>query len=347
MCELLGMSFNLPIRPSISFRGFRHRGEANPHGWGLAFYPDESAQVIKEPIKARKSPLSSFLKDYSDVISKIFVAHVRYTSVSAKTHKNTHPFYRELNGKEYVFAHNGTLHNYSNLELGRFKPIGETDSEYVFCHLLGCIEETDITRWEGEDFRWFAEKLREINNYGTFNCIFSDGASLFCYYDKNRYNGLCFAHRKPPYDTIRLLDEDWEINLAEEKDPNQTGFVVATKPLTNESWESFRPGELIVFKNGRMIYSNIRAISEFYSASFTDLDLKILKILRTSPNKLSLGEITIETGCPTNDIKSSIHSLLRRGYIRQDRRDGVKWNRDNATFYTNTTKRKEIDGLIR
>ncbi|RKZ00432.1 MAG: hypothetical protein DRQ04_06230 [Candidatus Hydrothermota bacterium] len=23
MCELLGMSFNLPVRPSISFRGFR------------------------------------------------------------------------------------------------------------------------------------------------------------------------------------------------------------------------------------------------------------------------------------------------------------------------------------
>jgi len=50
MCELLAMSFNLPVRPNISFRGFRHRGESNPHGWGIAFYPDESAQIIKEPI---------------------------------------------------------------------------------------------------------------------------------------------------------------------------------------------------------------------------------------------------------------------------------------------------------
>jgi len=44
MCELLGMSFNLPVRPSISFRGFRHRGEENPDGWGIAFYPDEAGR---------------------------------------------------------------------------------------------------------------------------------------------------------------------------------------------------------------------------------------------------------------------------------------------------------------
>ena len=36
MCELLGLAFNKPISPSLSFRGFRHRGERNPDGWGLA-----------------------------------------------------------------------------------------------------------------------------------------------------------------------------------------------------------------------------------------------------------------------------------------------------------------------
>ncbi|RSN77202.1 class II glutamine amidotransferase, partial [Candidatus Methanodesulfokora washburnensis] len=39
MCELLGMSFNLPVNPRISFRGFRLRGKYNRDGWGLAFYP--------------------------------------------------------------------------------------------------------------------------------------------------------------------------------------------------------------------------------------------------------------------------------------------------------------------
>ena len=75
MCELLGMSFNLPVRPKISFRKFRQRDEENPDGWGLAFYPDSSAQIFKEPLKATKSDLSGFLKDYPEVRSKIIIGH--------------------------------------------------------------------------------------------------------------------------------------------------------------------------------------------------------------------------------------------------------------------------------
>ncbi len=262
MCELLGMVFNLPVRPNISFRGFRQRGETNPHGWGIAFYPDESAQIIKEPIKAKQSLLSKFLQDYQEIKSKIFIGHVRLTSVGIKSHKNTHPFQRELGGKDYVFAHNGTLSNYRNLELGRFNPIGETDSEHAFCHLLNLIETRGIKEWNNICFDWLAEKLERINQYGNFNCIFSDGKFLFCYHDKNGYNGLCFVQRKPPYGQIQLLDEDWKINLAEEKDPEQTGYIIATRKLTNEQWKNFKPGELIIFKNGKMIYSNQRNTPE-------------------------------------------------------------------------------------
>jgi len=39
MCELLGLCFNQPIQPKISFKGFRRRGKYNPNGWGLALYP--------------------------------------------------------------------------------------------------------------------------------------------------------------------------------------------------------------------------------------------------------------------------------------------------------------------
>jgi len=288
MCELFGMSFNLPVRPNISFRGFRQRGESNPHGWGIAFYPDESAQIIKEPVQAKRSRLSEFLQDYQEVKSKIFIGHVRYTSIGSKSYKNTHPFYRELNGKEYVFAHNGTLENYRSLKLGRFKPIGETDSEYVFCHLLNCIEKRCITEWKNEDFEWLVEKLWEINENGNFNCIFSDSRFLFCYYDRNGYNGICFVHRIPPYSEIRLLDNDWEINLAEEKRPEQIGYIIATRRLTDEQWQDFKFGELIVFKDGRMIYSNYRDVSERLEKGFTIMEKEILKILRRSPHRLNL-----------------------------------------------------------
>ena len=346
MCELLAMSFNLPIKPNISFRGFRHRGDSNPHGWGIAFYPDESAQVIKEPIRAGKSPLSKFLQDYQEVKSRIFIGHVRYTRERAKSHKNTHPFCRELNGKEYVFAHNGTLRNYKSLKLGRFKPIGKRDSEHTFCYLLNCIEKRNITKWRNEDFEWLAEKFKEINEYGSFNCIFSDGKLLFCYYDKKGHKGLCFVQRKPPYGKIRLLDEDWQVDLAEEKRPEQTGYIIATRKLTDEPWEKFKFGELIVFKDGKMIYSNSRDISETED-HLTIQEKEILKTLRNSPHRLSLKEIAETLEYPIKEIKSTIHSLLCKGYIHQDSRDSVNRNHKNATFYTEPSKRKEIDRLIK
>jgi len=340
------MSFNVPVRPTVSFRGLRQRGESNPHGWGMAFYPDKSAHVMKEPVEAKRSPLSEFLQNYQKIESKIFIGHVRYTSVGSVSHMNTHPFYRELEGKEFVFAHNGTLSNYNSLVLKRFKPIGETDSEYAFCYLLSSIEEEGITTWSRENFDWLAAILKEINKYGSFNCIFSDGEFLFCYHDKDGYNGLCLVQRKPPYNSIRLLDEDWEINLAEEKRPGQTGYIVATERLTDEQWENFKPAELIVFKDGKIIYSNLRNISETLKVGIATIEKKILKIIRKNPHKVSLKKIIESLDYSTDEIKSAVHSLLCKGYIRQDRRDKVEYNHEDATFFTESSKREEIDRLI-
>ncbi len=261
MCELLGMGFNFPVNPKISFIGFQQRGDANPDGWGLAWYPDESAQVVKEQLTVGKSKLSRFLMNFAELYSSVFIGHVRKASISGLAYKNTHPFLRECNGKDYTFAHNGTLRKYRDLPLGRFKPIGTTDSEHCFCHLLDKIAERNIGEWTEEEFAWLAKTLETINRQakGTLNCIFSDGTHLFCYFDKIGYKGLYFVRRQPPFDTIQLLDEDWNINLSNIKPSDQKGIIVATNPLTDEIWESFVPGELLVIKNGQIIYSNKRS----------------------------------------------------------------------------------------
>ncbi|RMB00050.1 class II glutamine amidotransferase [Hydrogenothermus marinus] len=347
MCELLGIAFNKPIKPTLSFRGFRHRGEINPHGWGIAYYPDTSVQVIKEPIKAGESSLSEFIKNYPRIKSKIFISHVRYTSVGSKSHMNTHPFQRELNGKEFVFAHNGTLHNYKRLSTGRFRPVGETDSEHIFCYILNRIEERNINRWTSEDFRWLWDLLKTINKKGTFNCIFSDGEHLFCYHDEKSYNGLCFVHRKAPFNTVRLEDEDFEINLSEEKEPSQKGFIIATRPLTNERWENFHAGELIVFRNGNIVFSSSNRDAKQFSTTLNEIELNILRLLRQSPHRLSFRTICDNVGLSREELLPSIYSLLCKRYIKQDSRDRVKWDHDDATFYTEPSKRSEIDGLIR
>ncbi len=260
MCELLGISFNIPVNPGISFRGFRQSGEDHPHGWGIAFFRENAAQVIKEPVRAGMSDLSGFLSDYASMRSRIFIGHVRITSAGGVNYANTHPFCREMAGTEYIFAHNGTLRGFDKLEIGRFRPVGRTDSEHAFCHLLGGLEKRQKPLVGEKDFDWLAAACARVNEYGKFNCCLADGKRLFCYHDKTGYNGLCFVRRKAPFERIRLLDEDFEVNLPLEKNPEQEGFIIGTHQLTNEVWQSFEPGELIVFKEGKIEYSTMRDV---------------------------------------------------------------------------------------
>ncbi|HIH71417.1 class II glutamine amidotransferase [Methanothermobacter thermautotrophicus] len=91
LCELLGMCFNQEVQPSFSLRGFRMRSERNPHGWGLAFYPDKSVQVYKEPVKSRKSIMAEIMEGYNLIRSSIIMSHVRTKSSGEISHKDTHP----------------------------------------------------------------------------------------------------------------------------------------------------------------------------------------------------------------------------------------------------------------
>ncbi len=255
MCELLGLNFNEKVSSTFSFRGFRNRGEYNPSGWGIAYYKNLNAQIIKEPISSTISTMAESFIRKNSVKSKFFISHVRFATKGGENLKNTHPFKRELKGIDYVFAHNGTIRDFKEFELGKFYPDGETDSEHIFCYLMEKISAKNISIWNKADFDWLHEQLLKINSNGSLNCLMSDGEHLFCYRDKDGWRDLNYVFRKAPFEVVRLIDEDFEINLAEEKRPTQRGFIVATDPLTNESWMKILKGNLMVFKDGDIVYS--------------------------------------------------------------------------------------------
>ena len=155
MCELMALAFNEAMRSHFSFRGFIHRGATNSDGWGIAHYPDDkfAAQIIKEPLPANHSTLATFLRDHQELRSRIFIAHVR-RATSSVHYANTHPFSRVLRGREYIFAHNGSLDNgYKEaLPVSPWSPLGSTDSEYAFCHLMNVVE-NQIPRMEPHRLR--------------------------------------------------------------------------------------------------------------------------------------------------------------------------------------------------
>ncbi|MHA2351701.1 MAG: class II glutamine amidotransferase [Candidatus Thorarchaeota archaeon] len=266
MCDLLGLSFNIPVTAKISLDVFQQRGEMNPDGWGVAFYYDGRIQVIKEAEPAVGSRLFDFIEQYPQ--SQTFVTHVRRSTRGVRSYLNTHPFYRQLTSgfhkREYTFAHNGTLLQPEKLKLKQFSPIGETDSEHAFCFILDAISNRAIVEWKHDNFQFIEDLLREINDgQNTLNCIFSDGEHLFCYSDENDHNnGLRFVRQTHPFRRVELVSSEEELGRIDihsdsTKTP-QTGYIISTRILTKELWTEFENGELIVFKNGEIVYPTRR-----------------------------------------------------------------------------------------
>ena len=256
MCELLGLNFKYSVSASFSFRGFRHRSEKNAHGWGIARYDGAACQVFKEALKAEDSRLAEFIRDYESFQSQIFIGHVRDATQGELNLANTHPFVRVFRNREIVLAHNGTLKTAPlDDEKLLYHKVGETDSEGILCALLTDLEREDLSL---EDFSQLEEILVKYNLGGTMNLLFSDGEHLFCYKDKTGHNGLQMVERAAPFHPVSLKDEDWQVDFAEEKEPGQHGFVIASHPLTvDEPWIDLSQGRLFVFQQGILVYGEV------------------------------------------------------------------------------------------
>src|SRR5260370_42546854 len=101
MCELMGYDFAKPIVADFSIREFALRGEENADGWGLAWYPDQSLAIVKEPVKWGASLHTSFLAGYQRLQSPLCIAHARHrTAGGDPTHADTHPSQRGLWSRE-------------------------------------------------------------------------------------------------------------------------------------------------------------------------------------------------------------------------------------------------------
>jgi predicted glutamine amidotransferase len=253
MCELLGMSCNTPTDLTFSFTGFSSRGgRTGPHGdgWGLAFFEGRASRVFLDPNPCCESPLAAFFRSHS-VKTEIAVAHIRKRTHGPVGLANTHPFWREMWGRSWVFAHNGTLPGVESLALDRYNPIGETDSERAFCWMLGQILR-EFHAYPGPEqlFAAVARLGSELSERGVFNFLLSNGEYLFARCDTKLHHII----RKAPFGRATLADEDVTVDFSRVTTPDDQVAVVATTPLTrDEPWRKGEPGELWVFQRGELV----------------------------------------------------------------------------------------------
>lgn len=251
MCELLGMSANVPTDICFSFTGLMQRGgRTGPHrdGWGIAFYEDRGCRVFHDPRPSAESEVARLIQGYS-IKSCNVICHIRQATHGRIALENTHPFQRELWGRPWVFAHNGRLRGIKRLGLRHYRPIGTTDSEHAFCWIMSELRARfprpparRETVW-----RFLRGLLARVGEHGSFNMLLSDGRVLITWCSTH----LHWLTRCAPFGEARLTDAEVAVDFESLTTPDDVVTVIATRPLTsNERWTRIPVNTMTVFHGG-------------------------------------------------------------------------------------------------
>src|SRR5690554_1868581 len=119
MCELMGMSANVPTDICFSFSGLMQRGgRTGPHcdGWGVAFYEGSGVRCFHDPSPCHSSAIAQLIESYP-IKSENVICHIRQANVGRVTLANTHPFTRELWGQYWTLDRKSTRLNSSHVRI--------------------------------------------------------------------------------------------------------------------------------------------------------------------------------------------------------------------------------------
>jgi predicted glutamine amidotransferase len=250
VCELLAMSARFPTTLHRSMAELaRHGGEAGPHrdGWGVGFFQEGDAFVLREPSAASWSQWLAFLQEH-DPRSDIVIAHIRRATQGALLLRNSQPFARELGGRMHLFAHNGMspgIEDDARFASRRFRRVGDTDSEQAFCALLERIAPLWDDGLPPLELRRaaVAKVARDMRDLGPANFIYSDGDAVFVHGHRRRHDDgqirapglhLLCRHCTATGDGVDVA-------------------LTASVPLTDEPWRALEEGELVVLREGRVV----------------------------------------------------------------------------------------------
>lgn len=250
MCQLLGMNCNVPTDICFSFTGFRRRGggtDVHRDGWGIGFFEGKGVRLFLDPQPSAQSPVAELVLRYP-IHSYNVIAHIRKATAGDICLENTHPFARELWGRQWLFAHNGHLPGFLPPLDGCTLPVGTTDSERLLCWLLQSLRRR-FESMPAHD-RLFAalhELTLQFAGLGMANYLLSNGEMLLAHCSTH----LSYIVRQAPFGKAHLSDEDVTLDFRQVTGPNDRVAVIATQPLTdNEPWVDMLPGTLWMFADG-------------------------------------------------------------------------------------------------
>ncbi len=228
MCRIFGISSKEEVELNEYLREFYKGSVEHPHGWGLAIMDDWDANLEKEPIQATKSYyLKTRLRP--KITAKNAFAHIRYATVGNIDYHNCHPYSRrDARGRRWTQVHNGTIFDFEKLRPYFDLQEGDTDSERVLLYIMDQINaHPEIEEDHHARFELMNEIVCEMSAGNKLNLIIFDGE--YTYVHTNFAGSLHYLREK-------------------------NRVTISTVPLDHKKWEPVPMTQLLVFKEGNLIY---------------------------------------------------------------------------------------------
>jgi transglutaminase-like putative cysteine protease/predicted glutamine amidotransferase len=264
------LCFDADASPTVRFQapaGFEGGGSAPAasaglYGWGVGWYPssERGASVVKDPTSSGDTNVSDALGDWNRFRSTIFLCHLRGHQRPRKQ-QDAQPFVRSYGGRQWIFAHDGDLASDWSERLPlpddpSFEPLGRTDSEHAFCWLLARIHTARCRSLSDVAPELLRAWMLELNSGGQLNLLLTDGEHLAVFRDGGGRGQLHWMRRIPPHASPEMNSQAVRISLDSPKDPNRTGLVFASTPLSADPWRALTPGELIITRRGSIVWDS-------------------------------------------------------------------------------------------
>ena len=257
MPNLLALSFEGELAPSLDLRCL-HAGRKLPDGWGIGYYPggEPSASVLKEPAPPQGSIRGELIKAWEHLESSIFVLHIRQATWGSISDANTQPFSQAYAGRDWLLGHSGSLkHRLDPIAKPRFEPVGSTDTEIIFCRLLGWLAERGARSLGEVDPAALRGWFDEMNAHGSLTTVVTDGRDLVVYADKHDEGHIHLWRVAPPYERLVFGDAEVEVDLTRRGAKSRKGVIVCSDPLesstgTPADWQKLLPGSLAIIRQG-------------------------------------------------------------------------------------------------
>ncbi len=234
MCRIAALSASRPvqIRDFMEYFFFPPMPDTyNMDGWGFACFVDDDCLLVKGPEHARESFLLRAVVEEGRFRSPQAIFHVRKATRGRVSFANTHPFARELWGRCWVFVHHGNVDWPAEPLRGPFQPVGETDTEWIFCWILNELRHIFGDRappWRDLALQVWGSANCLCEWFGKLNFVLCTPSLLLAFYG---------GHESMHY-SDRVLE-------------GASAFLISSTPLLlAPRWSSFRHGELKIVVKG-------------------------------------------------------------------------------------------------